>query len=113
MGFRFIGPALELRERPDYLVRDAGSGPADIVDDIIPVGGIQVPGGIEPIAMGVENPTAGGYAKIGTVISTDLGVLGQIRPMEPVRFAAVERRRGAADRPRRAGGDRVACSAPA
>ncbi len=89
MGFRFIGPALEMRERPDYLVRDAGSGPADIVDDIIPVGGIQVPGGIEPIAMGVENPTAGGYAKIGTVISTDLGVLGQIRPMEPVRFAAV------------------------
>jgi biotin-dependent carboxylase-like uncharacterized protein len=89
MGFRFIGPALEMRERPDYLVRDAGSGPADIVDDITPVGGIQVPGGIEPIAMGVENPTAGGYAKIGTVISTDLGVLGQIRPMEPVRFAAV------------------------
>jgi biotin-dependent carboxylase-like uncharacterized protein len=90
MGFRFIGPALEMRERPDYLVRDAGSGPADIVDDIIPVGGIQVPGGIEPIAMGVENPTAGGYAKIGTVISTDLGVLGQIRPMEPLRFAAVD-----------------------
>lgn len=90
MGFRFIGPALEMRERPDYLVRDAGSGPADIVDDITPVGGIQVPGGIEPIAMGVENPTAGGYAKIGTVISTDLGVLGQIRPMEPTRFAAVD-----------------------
>ncbi len=89
MGFRFIGPPLEMRERPDYLVRDAGSGPADIVDDITPVGGIQVPGGIEPIAMGVENPTAGGYAKIGTVISTDLGVLGQIRPMEPVTFTAV------------------------
>jgi antagonist of KipI len=89
MGFRFIGPALEMRERPDYLIRDAGSGPADIVDDITPVGGIQVPGGIEPIAMGVENPTAGGYAKIGTVISTDLGVLGQIRPMEDVRFQAL------------------------
>jgi biotin-dependent carboxylase-like uncharacterized protein len=90
MGFRFIGPQLGLHERPDYMVRDAGSGPADIVDDITPVGGIQVPGGIEPIAMGVENPTAGGYAKIGTVISTDLGVLGQIRPMEPVRFASVD-----------------------
>ena len=90
MGFRFIGPELELHDRPDYMVRDAGSGPADIVDDITPVGGIQVPGGIEPIAMGVENPTAGGYAKIGTVISTDLGVLGQIRPMESVRFASVD-----------------------
>jgi biotin-dependent carboxylase-like uncharacterized protein len=89
MGFRFVGPQLEMKPRPEYLVRDAGSGPADIVDDIIPVGGIQVPGGIEPIAMGVENPTAGGYAKIGTVISTDLGVLGQIRPLEEVFFKAV------------------------
>ena len=89
MGFRFIGPKLEMKPRPDYLERDAGSGPADIVDDIIPVGGIQVPGGIEPIAMGVENPTAGGYAKIGTVISADLGVLGQIRPLEQVFFQSV------------------------
>jgi antagonist of KipI len=90
MGFRFIGPPLAMRERPDYLIRDAGSGPADIVDDCIPVGGIQVPGGIEPIAMGVENPTAGGYAKIGTVISADFGRLGQIRPHESVRFRAVD-----------------------
>lgn len=90
MGFRFIGPELEMRPRAEYLERDAGSGPADIVDDITPVGGIQVPGGVEPIAMGVENPTAGGYAKIGTVISTDLGVLGQIRPHEEVFFEAVE-----------------------
>jgi biotin-dependent carboxylase-like uncharacterized protein len=89
MGFRFIGPRLEMKPRPEYLERDAGSGPADIVDDIIPVGGIQVPGGIEPIAMGVENPTAGGYAKIGTVISTDLGVLGQIRPLEEVFFQSI------------------------
>jgi biotin-dependent carboxylase-like uncharacterized protein len=89
MGFRFVGPKLEMKPRADYLERDAGSGPADIVDDIIPVGGIQVPGGIEPIAMGVENPTAGGYAKIGTVISTDLGVLGQIRPLEEVFFKSV------------------------
>lgn len=90
MGFRFIGPPLPMKERPDYLVRDAGAGPADIVDDVIPVGGIQVPGGIEPIAMGVENPTAGGYAKIGTVISADLGVLGQVRPRESVRFQAID-----------------------
>ena len=90
MGFRFIGPPLPMKERPEYLVRDAGAGPADIVDDVIPVGGIQVPGGIEPIAMGVENPTAGGYAKIGTVISADLGVLGQVRPRESVRFQAID-----------------------
>jgi biotin-dependent carboxylase-like uncharacterized protein len=90
MGFRFVGPPLALRERPAYLIRDAGQGPADIVDDVIPVGGIQVPGGIEPIAMGVENPTAGGYAKIATVISADLGRLGQIRPGQTTRFVDVD-----------------------
>jgi biotin-dependent carboxylase-like uncharacterized protein len=89
MGMRLVGPPLELHPRPDYLVRDAGSGPADIVDDVIPVGGIQVPGGIEPIVMGVENPTAGGYAKIATVISADLGKMGQIAPKGPLTFRKV------------------------
>ena len=89
MGMRLIGPPLELKPRPDYLVRDAGSGQADIVDDVIPVGGIQVPGGIEPIVMGVENPTAGGYAKIATVISADLGKMGQLMPKDRLSFAAV------------------------
>ena len=89
MGFRFVGPPLPMEERAEYLIRDAGSGPADIVDDCTPVGGIQVPGGIEPIAMGVENPTAGGYAKIATVITADYGVLGQLRPNEVVHFNAV------------------------
>ena len=89
MGMRLVGPPLELHPRPDYLTRDAGSGPADIVDDVIPVGGIQVPGGIEPIVMGVENPTAGGYAKIATVISADLGKMGQIQPKGPLTFRKV------------------------
>lgn len=89
MGMRLVGPPLELHPRPEYLTRDAGSGPADIVDDVIPVGGIQVPGGIEPIVMGVENPTAGGYAKIATVISADLGKMGQIQPKGPLTFRKV------------------------
>jgi biotin-dependent carboxylase-like uncharacterized protein len=96
MGMRLVGPPLELHPRPDYLTRDAGSGPADIVDDVIPVGGIQVPGGIEPIVMGVENPTAGGYAKIATVISADLGKMGQIRPKGALTFRKVEPAEGLA-----------------
>ena len=98
MGMRLIGPPLELHERPEYLVRDAGTGVADIVDDVIPIGGIQVPGGIEPIVMGVENPTAGGYAKIATVISADLGKMGQIMPRQTLRFAAVSQAEAAAIR---------------
>ncbi|HET7715287.1 MAG TPA: biotin-dependent carboxyltransferase family protein [Bauldia sp.] len=96
MGMRLVGPPLELHPRPDYLTRDAGSGPADIVDDVIPVGGIQVPGGIEPIVMGVENPTAGGYAKIATVISADLGKMGQIPPKGPLTFRKVDAAEGVA-----------------
>jgi biotin-dependent carboxylase-like uncharacterized protein len=96
MGMRLVGPPLELHPRPDYLTRDAGSGPADIVDDVIPVGGIQVPGGIEPIVMGVENPTAGGYAKIATVISADLGKMGQIPPKGSLTFRKVRAEEGIA-----------------
>ena len=96
MGMRLVGPPLELHPRPDYLTRDAGSGPADIVDDVIPVGGIQVPGGIEPIVMGVENPTAGGYAKIATVISADLGKMGQIQPKGSLSFRQVSAEEGIA-----------------
>lgn len=90
MGFRFEGPPLVLKPRPDYLLRDAGSGPADIVDDVIPIGGIQYAGGREPIVMGVEGPSGGGYAKIGTVISADWRVVGQLRPGERIRFQRVD-----------------------
>ncbi len=96
MGMRLVGPPLELNPRPSYLTRDAGAGPADIVDDVIPVGGIQVPGGIEPIVMGVENPTAGGYAKIATVISADLGKMGQLKPGETLTFRQVDAQHGLA-----------------
>ena len=89
MGCRFTGPQLFFKPRPDYLVAQAGADPSNIVDDAIPVGGIQVPSGVEAIAMGVDGPSLGGYAKIGTVISVDVGRLAQIRPGEETRFRSV------------------------
>lgn len=89
MGCRFIGPKLEFRPRPDYLVVQAGSDPSNIVDDTIPVGGIQVPSGLEPIVLHVDGPSLGGYAKIATVISADLGRIGQMRPGNVANFSAV------------------------
>lgn len=89
MGFRFQGPPIELKPKPDYLIRDAGSGVADIVDDVSPLGAVQVPSGSEVIVLGIEVPSAGGYAKIATLISADLGRLGQLRPGESTRFRAV------------------------
>lgn len=89
MGFRFTGPTLTFKERPDYLARDAGSNPSNIVDDVTPLGGIQAPDGAALILMGVEHPTAGGYAKIATVITADLGLAGQVRPGGTVVFEPV------------------------
>ena len=54
-----------------------------------PVGGIQVPSGLEPIVLHVDGPSLGGYAKIATVISADLGQVGQMRPGEIANFEAV------------------------
>src|SRR2546430_3202839 len=62
---------------------------SNIVDDAIPVGGIQVPSGLEPIVLHVDGPSLGGYAKIATVISADLGQVGQMRPGEIANFEAV------------------------
>lgn len=89
MGCRFIGPKLEFKPRPAYLVEQAGADPSNIVDDTIPEGGIQVPSGLEPIVLAVDGPSLGGYAKIATVISSDLGKVGQARPGEVVNFRSV------------------------
>jgi biotin-dependent carboxylase-like uncharacterized protein len=90
MGCRYIGPKLEFLPRPDYLIEQAGSDPSNIVDDGTPLGGIQVPSGLEPIVMGADVPSFGGYAKIATVISSDIGIVGQGKPGDVVRFRAVE-----------------------
>lgn len=87
-GMRFIGPALSFKPgRPRYLIDDAGQDPSNItIDPGAPVGTIQVPSGVEPIVLGVDSPTIGGYARIATVITTDMGAVGQARPFERVRF---------------------------
>jgi KipI family sensor histidine kinase inhibitor len=77
MGYRLEGPAIE------------HAGPADIISDWIPLGGIQVPGNGKPIVLLADRQTTGGYTKIATVISPDIPTLVQLRPGEAVRFRAV------------------------
>ncbi len=91
-GFRYIGPPLEFSpgQRPDYLIQDAGADPSNIViDPGAPVGTIQVPSGVEPIVLGVDAPSIGGYARIGVVITVDMAAVGQTRPGEATRFVPV------------------------
>lgn len=52
-------------------------------------GAIQVTLSGEPIVLGPDHPTTGGYPLIATVIRADQGRLGARRPGTPVRFNAV------------------------
>ncbi|MBM3599351.1 MAG: biotin-dependent carboxyltransferase family protein [Alphaproteobacteria bacterium] len=64
-------------------------GGHNIISDGIATGSIQVPGSGQPILLLVDRQTTGGYPKIATVISADLGTAGQLRPGDRVRFARV------------------------
>ena len=70
--------------------RIAHRGGADLLPEGIAPGGIQVPANGEPIVLGCDHPTTGGYAKIATVIAADLWRIGQAKPGDRLRFAAVE-----------------------
>jgi biotin-dependent carboxylase-like uncharacterized protein len=89
-AIRLLGPQLTFRERSEDLALLGGADPSNIVDDPIPIGGIQTPGGA-PIILHCEGPTGGGYAKIATIVSSDLWKAAQVRPMDTLRFRAVSR----------------------
>lgn len=88
IGYRFrAGRPIEFapRERPF----GAGSDPSNIVDACYPYGSIQVPGGTEPIVLHRDAVSGGGYMMVGTVISADMDLIGQLQPHTPARFVAV------------------------
>ena len=65
------------------------TGAKDIVSDGISFGAIQVPGDGQPILLLADRQTTGGYAKLGTVITADLGKAAQLQPGQQVRFVEV------------------------
>jgi len=77
----------------DFVDRDqpfgAGSDPSNIVDGCYPYGSIQVPGGTEPIVLHRDAVSGGGYFMIGTVISADMDLIGQLQPNTKVKFSKV------------------------
>jgi len=88
MGYRFRGGRkLEFIDRkPSF---GAGSDPSNIVDSCYPYGSIQVPGGTEPIILHRDAVSGGGYFMVGTVISADMDLIGQMQPHTPTRFVEV------------------------
>ncbi len=61
----------------------------DIISDGIVFGSIQIPASGQPIILMADHQTTGGYAKIATVVSCDLGLLSQAKPGDSVRFKKV------------------------
>lgn len=88
IGYRFRGGSpLRFVEREQPF--GAGSDPSNIVDSCYPYGSIQVPGGTEPIVLHRDAVSGGGYFMLGTVISADMDLIGQLQPHSPVRFDPV------------------------
>jgi len=89
IGYRFRGgtPLEFVPREPPF---GAGSDPSNIVDSCYPYGSIQVPGGTEPIVLHRDAVSGGGYFMIGTVISADMDLVGQLQPHQATQFAPVD-----------------------
>jgi biotin-dependent carboxylase-like uncharacterized protein len=79
MGYRLEGDPITHKEAVDKSIISEPSVP----------GGIQVPPDGQPIILLVEQ-TVGGYTKIATVISSDIGKVGQAKPGDQIHFRQVE-----------------------
>lgn len=88
IGYRFKGgtPLDFVPREPPF---GAGDDPSNIVDACYPIGSVQVPSGQEPIVLHRDAVSGGGYMMIGTVISADMDLFGQMPPNAKVRFVEV------------------------
>lgn len=80
MGYRLEGPVIGLADA------------APVLSAATPPGTIQVPPSGHPILLMADRQTSGGYAVIGTVITADLGVAGQLGPGDWIAFDACDHR---------------------
>ena len=89
MGYRFQGGrTMEFVEREQPF--GAGSDPSNITDACYPYGSVQVPSGAEPIVLHRDAVSGGGYFMIGTVISADMDLVGQLQPNTTMRFVRTD-----------------------
>jgi antagonist of KipI len=64
----------------------AAGGPADMITEGVTLGAVQITPLGQPIILGVDQQTTGGYPKLANVISADFHRLGQLRPRDEIRF---------------------------
>ncbi|WP_417436806.1 biotin-dependent carboxyltransferase family protein [Idiomarina abyssalis] len=88
IGYRFKG-GRPMNFHPRQQPFGAGSDPSNIVDACYPIGSIQIPAGKEPIVLHRDAVSGGGYATIGTVISADMDLIGQMQPNYTAQFTPI------------------------
>ena len=74
VGIRLAGPPLARLDRGERL------------SEGVVTGGIQVPPSGQPILLGPDHPTTGGYPVLAVVVAADLPVAAQLAPGAIVRF---------------------------
>jgi antagonist of KipI len=80
--------------RMGYRLEGRSIGPVEtggILSDATPIGSIQVPQSGEPILLMADRQTTGGYPRIGTLITADVGIAGQLAPGERLMFSPCSR----------------------
>jgi len=76
MGLRLEGERIPLPDR-------------ELISEPVCPGAVQVTKDQQCIVLGVDGQTIGGYPKIAQVISADLDKLGQLKPVDSIRFQRV------------------------
>lgn len=77
MGLRLSGPKL------------AAKGAKELVSSGIAPGTVQVPPDGQPIVLGADAQTIGGYPKAAQIIAVDLPVVAQLRPGDVLKFRPI------------------------
>ncbi|WP_338450029.1 biotin-dependent carboxyltransferase family protein [Niallia oryzisoli] len=86
VAYRYKGPKVSFSERPPF---GAGNSFSNVVDIAYPIGAVLFTNEEELIVLQNDATTGGGFITIGTVISPDLDLIAQSRPLSKCRFIAV------------------------
>lgn len=93
MGVRLSGPPIPApraeRGGLDAEAAAPAAPPGELLSQGVPLGAVQIPADGQPILLGVDQQTTGGYPVIAGVIAADVARLGQLRPADRVQLTWV------------------------